>query len=67
MTFVVVDAHLLVPSLQASRFAARNGWPLTHLPRQLDQLIRQGQYTDAATLIFRTPLPPTNCSGASSV
>lgn len=42
--------------VQASRFAARNGWALTHLPRQLDQLIRQGQYTDAATLIFRTPL-----------
>jgi clathrin heavy chain len=39
----------------ASRFAARNGWPLTHLPRQLDQLLRQGQYTDAATLIFQYP------------
>lgn len=39
----------------ASRFAARNGWALTHLPRQLDQLIRQGQYTDAATLIFQYP------------
>lgn len=50
----VCHSSLTSSSVQASRFAARNDLPMTHLSRQLDQYIRQGKYLEAVTLIFRT-------------
>jgi len=54
-TIVAYIALKLDKPRLASRFAARNGLPLTHLPLQLERLLKQSNYEEAITLIFQYP------------